>query len=273
MDKSVISANFITYQCLFLDYPLEASIRSCMDLCEDAYINDGGSNDGTLDVLYHLQSEYGTDRIKIFERRWVHDRGFWARERNFNIDKMPKTNYVLNIAADECIHENDIARIKECVSKLHGRALRFIPIHFYGLPKYIIYGPHWAKILSKLWQVGTGARYYNIPGGCADDPLWPNRTSVHFNNCYVTNIPVYHYGHCRDPKAVAMKNEKAHSLYRGENSYHDGSFPTITYFDYELEKYMSQNSIDKVVLFQGTHPKYMEEWCERHKDQKLSYGL
>lgn len=271
MGDVIISANFITYQCIKLDYNIEAAIRSCMDLCNDVYVNDGGSKDGTLDLMYSLQKEYGKDRLKLFERKWTHDRGFWARERNFNIDQMPKETYVFNIAADECVHENDMPKIRNIVADLKGRSLRFIPLHFYGLPKYVIEGPHWAKVLSKIWQISTGARYYNIPNGCADDPLWIDKRSVHFFNCYATNIPIYHYGHCRNPKAVAMKNEKAHSLYRGEDKYHDGSFPIIESFDYEIEKYMKPISLDKIRLFGGTHPKYMKDWCELHNSQSTKY--
>jgi glycosyltransferase involved in cell wall biosynthesis len=75
-----------------------------LDFCEDIYINDGGSTDGTLDILYQLQNEYGKDRVKLFERTWQHNRKMWADEKNFILDKVPMSNYNICIDADEVIH-------------------------------------------------------------------------------------------------------------------------------------------------------------------------
>ena len=270
MDNIIVGV-FITYQCIFLDYPLEAALRSALDLCDYVIVNDGGSKDGTLDLVYSLQREYGKDRIKVLNRNWVHDRGFWARERNFVLDQIPPKHYVFNLAADECIHENDIVRIRKAVFKLGDRGLRFTPIHFYGRPDYVISGTHWAKILTKLWRNDLGIRYYNVIGGCADDPLWPDKTPVHFKKVYASNINIYHYGHCRSPKALAIKNEKAHSLYRNERFYINGSFPVIKLFDYQLERYINGYNGDIATKFDGTHPKYISSWCNEHANQKLSY--
>jgi len=267
----ILAGVFITYQCVLLDYPLEAAIRSALDLCDYVVINDGGSTDGTLELLEALGSEYGKDRVNIIHKKWIHNRGFWARERNYVLKTIPLEHYVVNLAADECFHEDDLITIRSLIPRLHGRAMRFIPLHFYGKPNYIIKGKHWATVLTKLWQNRNGIFYYNIPHGCADDPLWPDGSSVHWNNCLDSNIKVYHYGHCRDPKAVAMKNEKAHSLYRNEDFYVDGSFPIIKEFDYQLEKYLIGYGGDKAYEFKGKHPKYIKVWCERHATQKLSY--
>ena len=108
MDNSIISAHMITHQAIVLDYCFEATIRCMMDLCDDMYINDGKSNDGTLDILYSLQKEYGSDRIKIWERAWQHTRRMWTDEKNFILDKIPQENYVLAIDADEVLHEKDM---------------------------------------------------------------------------------------------------------------------------------------------------------------------
>jgi len=268
---TIIAGVFITYQCIFLDYPLEAALRSALNLCDYVAVNDGGSKDGTLDLIYALQHEYGKDRVNIFSRRWVHDRGFWARERNFVLDHIPQDHYVFNLAADECIHENDVVKIKETVAQLGDRGLRFILVHFYGRPDYVISGTHWAKVLTKLWRNDLGIRYYNITGGCADDPLWPDKSPVHFSRVYASNLRVYHYGHCRTPKALAIKNEKAHSLYRGEQFYSDGSFPVIISFDYQLERYINGYNGDIVTKFNDTHPKYIRGWYKEHENQKLFY--
>lgn len=265
-----LSAVYILYQGITLDYCFEESMRASLDLCDDIYINEGGSTDGTRDVLASLESEFGSDRVKIYDRKWTHDRGFWARERNFLLDEVPKDAYVLNLGADECMHEKDFQMIRETLPKLsNNKALQYYAMHFYGRPTYYIEGPKWAKVLTKTWRVDAGIKYLNRPGGCADDPLWPDGYPVHFARCLNIGAIVYHYGHCRHPKAVETKNQKAHSLYRGENKYTDGSFPEIKAYDYKLEYYIDRGGAKP---FKYSHPKYMNEWVLKHKDQPTKWS-
>lgn len=265
-----LSGVYILYQGIKLDYCFEESIRASLDLCDDVYINDGGSTDGTRDVLASLENEYGKNRIKIYDRKWVHDRGFWANERNFLLDKIPNNNYVLNLGADECLHEKDFKSIRNVLYSLGSeKALQYYVMHFYGLPTYYIQGPAWSKVLTKTWCNDTGIKYINRPGGCADDPLWPNGRPVHFANCINIGVIAYHYGHCRHPKAVETKNQKAHSLYRGESKYVDGSFPEIKKYDYQLERYIKTGGAR---LFTSSHPKYMKMWVENHKNQSTKWS-
>lgn len=260
-----LSAVYILYQGLTLDYCFEESIRASLDLCDEVYINEGGSKDGTREVLAALEGEYSKDRLKIYDRLWQHDRGFWARERNFLLDKINPNDYVINLGADECLHEADFDGIRSSLSEI--KALQFYPVHFYGRPKYHIQGSGWSKVLTKAWINKAGIRYVNRPGGCADDPIWPNGQPVHFSNCINKGHVVYHYGHCRDPKAAGGRQAKADSFYRNEDTYADGSIPTVN-FDYKLEDKIASG---EVKTFPYSHPKYMEEWVEKHKNQETRW--
>jgi len=236
-----------------------------MDFCDNVYVNDGRSTDGTLDILYTLQNEYGKDRVIIVEKDWNHDRAFWADERNYLLNIIPKRNFVLNLGADECIHENDYNKILSSLSRLSNKkTLQFWVKHFYGLPSYVISGPLWSKVLTKVWRNDTGIRYYNRPGGCADDPLWPDKSPVHFIRCINNGATAYHYGHCRHPKAVGMKNVKADALYKNSTEFKDGSLPQIKSYDYKLDEFVTNGG---VYPFQGTHPKHMKKWVEVHANQ------
>jgi hypothetical protein len=266
----VLSAVYITYQCNILDYCYEESMRASLDLCDKVYVNDGQSTDGTRDVLKTLECEYGKDRFILFEKPWKHDRAFWTDERNFLLDNIPDSDYVINIAADECFHERDFEIIRGALPHLGShKAFQFKAVHFYGLPSYTISGPSWAAVLTKMWRNDTGIRYYNRPNGCADDPLWPNGQPVHFARCITAGVPAYHYGHCRSPEAVGIKNVKADDLYRGDTNYCDGSLPEIKSYDYRLEHFKSTGGAKE---FKGTHPKYMYNWVEKHKEQATSWS-
>jgi hypothetical protein len=268
-ESLTLSAVYIMYQCVTLDYCFKESVEASLDLCDKVYINEGKSTDGTRDILYDMQGRYGKDRLIIIERDWKHDRAFWAEERNFLLDKIPNSDYVLNIAADECFHERDFETIRKTLSFLENKkSLQFFARHFYGTPDYVISGPAWAKVLTKVWRNDTGIRYLNRQGGCADDPMWPNGAPAHFYNCVNNRVFVYHYGHARKPVAVGIKNKKADDLYRGSDAYKDGSLPEIKEYDYRLEQFINKGGAKE---FTGTHPKYMKEWVDAHKGQPTSW--
>ena len=260
----IITANLITHQCIVLDYCVEATVRSMLDLCNFVYINDGKSTDGTLDVLYSLQREYGKDRVIVYERDWLHNRELWARERNFLLDNTPKDAYTICIDADEVFHENEIQLIRDKASQ-GVKAIAFPVIHFYGRPTHYIDGPAWYKQHTRMWHMGTGIRSYHIPGGCADDILWPNRAPAHLCGNEKCGAYIYHYGNCRDPKAIGMKSKKADDLYRGSEEYMEGKIAELRSFDYAFETV-------GVKEFKGTHPKYIKEWYDKHKSQETSYS-
>ena len=260
-----ISAHLITHQCVTLDYCLEATIRSMLDLCDDIYINDGKSTDGTLDILHSLQREYGSDRINIFERRWEHTRRMWTDQKNFLLDKIPYNAYVLFIDADEVIHENDMSQLKDLVEK-GIPAVSFKVIHFYGRPTHYIDGPAWYKRHTRLCKRSTGIRLHHMEHGCADDLVWPNGMPAHTAGCFRSNVRLYHYGNCRSPRALGIKTKKADDLYQYSEAYADGSLPQPRAFSYAFDKVGAK-------VFEGTHPKYVLGWVDQHKNQPTEFKI
>jgi hypothetical protein len=265
MGRSLISANMMTHQCVILDFCLEASIRCALDICDDVYISDGKSTDGTLDLLYTLQKEYGQDRVKIFERDWSHTRAMWTEERNWILDKIHDGAYIFAIDADEVFHEDSAVEIRK-FTDAGLNAVSFPVIHFYGRPTHYIEGPAWYKRHMRLFSKSTGIRWLHRPAGCADDILWPDGFPAHLGRNFVSNLTLYHYGNCRSPKALGMKAKKADDLYQDSKEYKDGSLAIARSFTYAFETSGAKE-------FKGTHPKYIKEWYESHKDQETSYDV
>jgi len=261
----MISAHLITHQCVILDYCLEATIRCMMDLCDDIYINDGQSDDGTQDILYTLRNEYGKDRVKIFVRDWQHNRSMWANEKNFILDKIPNDTYILAIDADEVIHEDEMGLIKTAV-KLKTNSIAFDVIHFYGRPTHHIVGPAWYKQHTRLWHRSTGIRLVHRERGCADDVLWPDGYPAHMGRFLNCGAKLYHYGNCRDPKALGMKAKKADDLYQYSTEYSGGKLAKPRSFTYAFDS-------TGAIPFTGSQPKYIKEWYEAHKSQQTSYDV
>jgi hypothetical protein len=265
MDRALIFGTLITYQCVVLDYPLEAAVRSCLDLCDYVYINDGKSKDGTLDILYSLQKNVGKERLKVFEKTWIHDRSFWTKEKNFVIDMVPSEHYVLAIDADEVFHEKDIEWIKNLVNR-GVKSLSFPFIHFYGRPTHYIEGPVWYKRHTRLWKKDTGIHLIHRHSGCADDVVWPDGYPAHWGRFIDARVPIYHYGNCRHPRALGIKSKKADDLYQNSMQYIDGSLPQERSFNYAFDEAL-------LIEFKRTHPKYIKEWVENHKSQHTKYDI
>jgi len=265
MGNNLISAHLITHQCVTLDFCLEATIRSMMGLCDDIYINDGQSDDGTLDILYSLQREYGKDRVNIFVREWQHNRRMWADEKNFILDKIPNDAYVLCIDADEVLHEDEMPLVKKAVEDRYS-AISFNVIHFYGRPTNFIEGGAWYKRHTRLWKRSTGIHLVHRAKGCADDVIWPDGTLAHLSRNFNCGANIYHYGNCRSPKALGMKAKKADDLYQYSKDYVGGKLAEPRSFTYAFDKIDTK-------IFTGKHPKYIKEWYDSHKDQATEYKL
>lgn len=259
----MISAHLITHQCLTLDYCVEATIRSMMDLCSDIYINDGNSTDGTLDLLYALQNEYGKDRVRLFVREWQHNRRMWTEEKNFILDKIPLDNYILAIDADEVLHESEMDYIRRAVHDDH-KAIAFNVIHFYGRPSNHIDGPAWYKQHTRLWKRSTGIRLKHFDKGCADDVVWPDGFPAHLGRNFNCGAKIYHYGNCRSPVALGMKSKKADDLYQNSSAYTGGLLAKPRSFTYDFGNVPTKP-------FTGTHPKYAHDWVARHENQQTFY--
>ena len=254
----------ITYQCIIQDYPVEACIRSLLGIADVVYINDGGSSDGTLDVLNLLVAEYGRDRVVILSRKWVHDRYFWARERNYILDNYIKNEntWVLSLDADEVLHEGDFATIKK--SMLLGDSLSFNVVHFYGTPSHIIQGDVWFTRHTQLWKLGTGIRWLHRDGGCADDIVWPDGAPAHLTRYIDSGATLYHYGHCRNARAMGMKVKRADDLYQYSDNYKQGNLAKVSSWKYDMDRV-------GIKPFGGTHPTYVNVWVDNHNEQDMEF--
>ncbi len=257
-----ISGLLITYQCLIQDYPVEACIRSLLDIADIVYVNDGYSTDGTLELLNSLREEYGSDRVVIIKRKWDHDKGFWARERNYILDNYVEPGWVLSLDADEVLHEDEFKYIKNGITNSKHKSIAFRVIHFYGTPFHTISGYGWFNKHTQLWHTDTGIRWLYRPNGCADDIVWPDGKLAHIVKHEVIEAKLYHYGHCRSPKAMGMKMKRANDLYQHSKDYISGNMAELTSWEYDM---------NRALPYDGTHPKYVKDWVELHRNQDTSF--
>ena len=142
-----ISGYTTTYNCLKQDYPFEFSIRSMLEFCDEVCVVDGGSTDGTLELLKKLNQEFVIQpseensskdkffaesrvKVKIVNRDWSHPRhAVFDGMQKAEARKMCTKEFCWQMDSDEIVHEQHGSKIKEfCKSITTGIDLVCLPV-------------------------------------------------------------------------------------------------------------------------------------------------
>lgn len=91
------------------DYPFREVVRSVVGLCDEAVLVVSPYPDGTLEACRKLRGEWPGESLRIIERDWWSEaRGCECLASATNIAIEASTGrYVLNLQADEVLHEED----------------------------------------------------------------------------------------------------------------------------------------------------------------------
>ena len=95
------------------DYPIGESLKSIAPLCDEIIVAVGNSDDGTREYILGL----GIPQLKIIDTIWDDNLREGGRVLADETNKAlaatdPHADWCFYIQADECIHEQDLERIK-----------------------------------------------------------------------------------------------------------------------------------------------------------------
>lgn len=120
--KYTISGYTTTYNCIKQNYPLEQCIRSMQEFCDEICVVDGGSTDGTMDVLMKLQRENARTKVikvKQIIRDWSHPRhAVFDGMQKAEARKMCTQEFCWQMDCDEIVHEIDAIKIQTLIGHL-----------------------------------------------------------------------------------------------------------------------------------------------------------
>ena len=229
------------------DYPVVESILSILPLVDEYVIAVGNSEDDTRALITGINS----DKIKIIDTVWddtIREGGhILAVETQKAFAAIsPDADWAFYLQGDECLHEKDYDSIRKAMElhlpdkKVEG--LLFDYQHFYGNYKY----------------VGSGKRWYRneirIIRNDQDIMSWKDAQGFRFSNSRKLNVKkikatIYHYGWVKPPK---ISNQKA--MY-----FHSINNPNFTTSAEVMQRDFDYHNIDRLALFNGTHPAAMKE--------------
>jgi len=186
--------------CIENGYPFIEAILSKLPLCDEYFVSDGGSTDGTYEALLELAEVY--PKIKVF---------LWPDEENIRWDscstasnrfiQMAKPGWIYLDNMDELIHEQDI-------SALHKRVLdeRIADVFRYDRKEIV---KRWSKLTDDVYWPARTARLipglfmdWNMYGG--DEFLDPSGWIKDPPRCQKIPFKIYHF-HAVFPKNIMNK--------------------------------------------------------------------
>ncbi|MGZ4044030.1 MAG: glycosyltransferase family 2 protein, partial [Bacteroidia bacterium] len=241
------------------DYPVIEAITSILPICDRFYVGVGNSGDETRKLIESI----GSDKIEIIDTIWndsLREGGLvLSDETNKVFDKIPvEYDWCFYIQSDECVHENDLDKIKEaCVKYKNDKnvdGLLFNYKHFYGQYNYIGVGRRWYAKEIRIIRNNKEIRSYKDAQGFR----FKNNTKL---NVKATGCYIWHYGWVKPPKAQQAKQESFHKMWH-DDEWMKKNIPVVDDFDY--------SNIDLLEEYKGSHPLVMKTRV-RNSNWKFAY--
>lgn len=228
------------------DYPVLEAITSILPICDVFYVGVGKSDDATRELIEKINSE----KIKIIDTVWddnLREGGLvLSSETNKVFDAIPvEFDWCFYIQSDECVHENDLEKIKAAAEKYKNDktvdGLLFEYKHFYGQYNYVGAGRRWYAHEIRIIRNDKNIRSYKDAQGFR----FKNNSKLKVKP---VQCSVYHYGWVKPPKAQQAKQENFHKMWH-DDEWMKKNIPVVEDFDY--------NNIDLLEEFKGSHPSIM----------------
>ncbi|MCC9166825.1 glycosyltransferase family 2 protein [Pontibacter harenae] len=234
------------------DYPVVEAILSILPLCDEVVVAVGKSEDDTLGLIQGINSP----KIKIIETVWddsLREGGHvLAVETNKAFAAVSEdADWAFYIQGDEVLHEQYLDAVREAMQKykdapeVDGLLLKYR--HFYGSYDYVGDSLRWYR--REIRVVRKRKDIYSFR-----DAQGFRKGDNHKLNVKLVDAYMHHYGWVKEPKAMQGKHE---------------SFGKLWHSDEQLEKIVVKaeefdySGIDALRLYEGSHPKVMQERIER----------
>jgi len=240
-----ISGFTIVRNAIKLDFPVEASIRSILPVCDEVVANVGRSEDETLDLVRSISDP----KIRILETEWdMSRRNTVLGAETLRAMRSCAYPWGIYIQADEVLHEDGAAELAAAVRahdadpRVEGLLVRYL--HFYGGFQTIATHRRWYR--REVRAVRLDHRLDIRPyQGAQGFRVGPEHRRI---RARLTGAQMFHYGWARPAQALREKRELGKTMYPWRNA--DERLPLLAW-------------IPGIKRFPGSHPVVAREWIER----------
>lgn len=231
-----------------LDFPVEASIRSILPLCDEVVVNVGKSEDATLDLVRGIEDS----RIRVLETEWDFSRGESVlREETARAMRACRFAWGFYIQADEVLHEDGVAPLRsafedaERTSLVEGLVVRYR--HIFGNPDTEAVNRRWYRREVRGVRLDSRAEvrpYRDAQGFRVGERERRVRARA-------VNADMFHYGWLRSAAALRARGAVDRHLYPGRWVPPAETAAVLRWFP-------------GLRPFSGTHPAVAREWVAEH---------
>jgi glycosyltransferase involved in cell wall biosynthesis len=249
-----VSGFTLIYNGITLGFPYIESIKSLAPLCDEVIINVGFSDpectqdDGTWELLQKELNDEKYDFIKSYwDPKIKKDGLILSQQTNIALEKC-SGDLAFYLQGDEVLHEQEYSLIKEEMKRLFedpdSEGVVFNYIHFYGNTDIVKHTRNtYRRELRLLKNLPTIRSIKDAQGFRHQDG-----TKI---KCFQTKAHVFHYGWAREQEIMNRKAQDFDKLYHGEN---------------HQSKNFRYQRIWGLKPFQKSHPKVMDQWIKKNKN-------
>ena len=237
-----ISGFTIVRNAIKLDFPLEASIRSILPICDEVVVNVGRSEDDTLELVRSIADP----KIRIIETEWdLSRRNRMLGDETLRAMRECRHPWGVYIQADEVLHERGAAELQETIgrvdpdTRVEGLLVRYL--HFYGSLETIATHRRWYRREVRAVRLDP-ARDIRPYQGAQGFRVGPEHWKI---RARLTGAEMFHYGWARPAWALREKREVGRTMYPWRDA--SGERPLLPW-------------IPGMKRFTGTHPAAAREW-------------
>jgi hypothetical protein len=242
-----VSGFTIVRNAIKLDFPVEASIRSILPICDEVVVNVGRSEDETLALVRSI----GHPKIKILETEWDMTR----RNTVLGLETQRAMQACVHpwgvyIQADEVLHErgaNELASTIQAVDsdeRIEGLLVRYV--HFYGGFDTVATHRRWYRREVRVVRLER-ERDIRPYQGAQGFRVGPEHRKI---RARLTRAEMFHYGWARPAQALREKRDLGRTMYPWRNA--DVNLPLLAWMP-GLEP------------FRGTHPVVARAWIDARR--------
>jgi hypothetical protein len=237
-----VSGFTIVRNAIKLDFPVEASIRSILPICDEVVVNVGRSEDDTLELIRSISDP----RIRIFETEWdMSRRNTVLGHETHRAMRACAHPWGIYIQADEVLHEDGAEELAAAIQmgdgdpRIEGLLVRYI--HFYGGFDTVATHRRWYRREVRAVRLAPelDIRPYQ---GAQGFRVGPRHRRI---RARLTGAEMFHYGWARPAQALREKRDLGRTMYPWRDA--SENLPLLAW-------------MPGLTRFKGTHPEVARRW-------------